>query len=41
VLTAIVISFGMTAVIVMMALGAFFEPGDDRSTCRDRDGGAQ
>lgn len=30
VLTAIVISFGMTAVIVMMALGAFLESGDDR-----------
>lgn len=29
VLTAIVISFGMTAVIVMMALGAFFEIGED------------
>ncbi|MBN2629861.1 MAG: Na+/H+ antiporter subunit C [Rhodobacteraceae bacterium] len=31
VLTAIVISFGMTAVIVMMALGAFLETGDDRT----------
>ncbi|UXU75391.1 MULTISPECIES: Na+/H+ antiporter subunit C [unclassified Paracoccus (in: a-proteobacteria)] len=30
VLTAIVISFGMTAVLVMMALGAFLEGGDDR-----------
>ena len=30
VLTAIVISFGMTAVLVMMALAAFFEAGDDR-----------
>lgn len=29
VLTAIVISFGMTAVTVMMALGAFIEGGDD------------
>jgi multicomponent K+:H+ antiporter subunit C len=29
VLTAIVISFGMTAVVVMMALGAFIEGGDD------------
>jgi multicomponent K+:H+ antiporter subunit C len=29
VLTAIVISFGMTAVILMMALGARFEAGDD------------
>jgi multicomponent K+:H+ antiporter subunit C len=30
VLTAIVISFGMTAVMLLMALGAFFEQGDDR-----------
>ena len=30
VLTAIVISFGMTAVLVMMGLGAFFASGDDR-----------
>jgi multicomponent K+:H+ antiporter subunit C len=30
VLTAIVISFGMTAVIVMMALGAFLETGEDK-----------
>lgn len=30
VLTAIVISFGMTAVVVMMALGAFIECGDDK-----------
>jgi multicomponent K+:H+ antiporter subunit C len=30
VLTAIVISFGMTAVLVMVALGAFVESGDDR-----------
>ncbi|MFN6978195.1 MAG: Na+/H+ antiporter subunit C [Gemmobacter sp.] len=30
VLTAIVISFGMAAVIVMMALGAYLENGDDR-----------
>lgn len=30
VLTAIVISFGMTAVVVIMALGAFIEGGDDR-----------
>jgi multicomponent K+:H+ antiporter subunit C len=30
VLTAIVISFGMTAVIVMMALGSFLEAGEDR-----------
>lgn len=30
VLTAIVIGFGMTAVVVMMSLGAFVEGGDDR-----------
>jgi multicomponent K+:H+ antiporter subunit C len=30
VLTAIVISFGMTAVLVMVGLGAFFEAGGDR-----------
>lgn len=30
VLTAIVISFGMTAVLVMFALGAYLEAGDDR-----------
>ena len=30
VLTAIVISFGMTAVLVMVGLGAFFEAEDDR-----------
>ncbi|WP_370372568.1 Na+/H+ antiporter subunit C [Henriciella pelagia] len=30
VLTAIVISFGMTAVLVMIALGAFLEAEDDR-----------
>lgn len=30
VLTAIVISFGMTAVAVMLALGAFLESGTDR-----------
>ena len=30
VLTAIVISFGMTATLVMFALGAFLEAGDDR-----------
>lgn len=29
VLTAIVISFGMTAVVVMMSLGAYIEGGDD------------
>jgi multicomponent K+:H+ antiporter subunit C len=30
VLTAIVISFGMTAVLVMFSLGAYLEAGDDR-----------
>ena len=30
VLTAIVISFGMTAVIVIMSLGAYLQSGDDR-----------
>jgi multicomponent K+:H+ antiporter subunit C len=30
VLTAIVISFGMTAVLVMIALGSYLESGDDR-----------
>ena len=30
VLTAIVIAFGMTAVVVMMSLGAYLEGGDDR-----------
>lgn len=34
VLTAIVISFGMTAVLVMFALGAFLEAGDDRINIR-------
>jgi multicomponent K+:H+ antiporter subunit C len=41
VLTAIVISFGMTAVIVMMALGAFLEKGDDKvdmTDARDAEG---
>ncbi|MCQ0970558.1 Na+/H+ antiporter subunit C [Paracoccus sp. TK19116] len=37
VLTAIVISFGMTAVVVMMALGAFIEGGDDRIDMPDDD----
>lgn len=37
VLTAIVISFGMTAVVVMMALGAFVEGGDDRINMPDDD----
>ncbi len=35
VLTAIVISFGMTAVIVMMSLGAYLESGDDRIDMTD------
>lgn len=39
VLTAIVISFGMTAVIVMMALGAFLESGDDKVNMTDDDTG--
>jgi multicomponent K+:H+ antiporter subunit C len=37
VLTAIVISFGMTAVILMMALGAFFQTGDDRVDLAEHD----
>ncbi|WP_134726219.1 Na+/H+ antiporter subunit C [Paracoccus luteus] len=37
VLTAIVISFGMTALVVMMALGAFLEGGDDRIDMPRRD----
>ena len=35
VLTAIVISFGMTAVLVMFALGAYLEAGDDRIDMKD------
>ncbi|MDO9524081.1 MAG: Na+/H+ antiporter subunit C [Gemmobacter sp.] len=35
VLTAIVISFGMTAVIVMMALGSFLEAGNDKIEMTD------
>jgi multicomponent K+:H+ antiporter subunit C len=35
VLTAIVISFGMSAVIVMLALGAFLESGHDRIDMQD------
>ncbi len=39
VLTAIVISFGMTAVILLMALGAWLEGGDDRvDMAKDSDG---
>ena len=37
VLTAIVIAFGMTAVVVMMSLGAFIEGGDDRINMPDED----
>ncbi|MBV7395393.1 Na+/H+ antiporter subunit C [Mameliella sediminis] len=35
VLTAIVISFGMTAVLVMFALGAYLEAGDDKIDMKD------
>jgi multicomponent K+:H+ antiporter subunit C len=35
VLTAIVISFGMTAVILIMALGAYLGSGDDRVDMED------
>ena len=38
VLTAIVISFGMSAVIVMLALGAFLETGHDRIDMTDDEG---
>lgn len=38
VLTAIVIGFGMTAVVVVMALGAFVEGGDDRIDLPPGDG---
>ncbi|PZQ96702.1 MAG: Na+/H+ antiporter subunit C [Cereibacter sphaeroides] len=38
VLTAIVISFGMSAVLVMLALGAFLETGDDRIDTNDDKG---
>ncbi|MFD1509750.1 Na+/H+ antiporter subunit C [Lacimonas salitolerans] len=37
VLTAIVISFGMMAVLVMFALGAFLETGSDRIDMIDED----
>lgn len=37
VLTAIVISFGMTAVVVMLSLGAFIEAGDDRIDLGDEE----
>lgn len=35
VLTAIVISFGMTAVLVVMAIGAYLTSGDDRVSTAD------
>jgi len=38
VLTAIVISFGMTALVVIMALGAFLESGTDRVDTDDAGG---
>ena len=41
VLTAIVISFGMTALLVMLALGAFLETGHDRIDTDDGDGGQE
>ncbi len=41
VLTAIVISFGMTALIVMVALGAFLETGHDRIDMPDGEGDDQ
>jgi multicomponent K+:H+ antiporter subunit C len=37
VLTAIVISFGMTALLVMVGLGAFLESGSDRIDIADED----
>lgn len=37
VLTAIVISFGMTAVIMIMAIGGFLESGHDRVNMSERD----
>ncbi|MBD3763162.1 MAG: Na+/H+ antiporter subunit C [Rhodobacterales bacterium] len=41
VLTAIVISFGMTGVIVMMALGSWLHAGDDRIDMTDDDRAAE
>ncbi len=38
VLTAIVISFGMTAVLVMLAIGGHLGGGDDRADLRAEDG---
>ncbi|MCL7463858.1 MULTISPECIES: Na+/H+ antiporter subunit C [Paracoccaceae] len=37
VLTAIVISFGMTAVVVMLSLGAFIEAGNDKIDLGDEE----
>ncbi|GAA0287148.1 Na+/H+ antiporter subunit C [Rhodovulum strictum] len=37
-LTAIVIAFGMTALLVMVALGAFIEADDDRIDMTEADG---
>jgi multicomponent K+:H+ antiporter subunit C len=37
VLTAIVISFGMTAVIMIMAIGGYLEAGHDRVNMKDDD----
>ena len=41
VLTAIVISFGMTAVVVMLALSSYLSARDDRIDVDDDDGEAQ
>ena len=41
VLTAIVISFGMTAVILIMALGSYLGSGDDRIDMTGDDGEAK
>jgi len=41
VLTAIVISFGMTAVVVMLALGAYLSAGDDDVSLEPQDDGRE
>jgi multicomponent K+:H+ antiporter subunit C len=41
VLTAIVISFGMTAVVVMLALGAYLSAGDDDVSLAPQDDGRE
>jgi len=41
VLTAIVISFGMTAVVVMLALGAYLSAGDDDVSLPPEDDGRE